>query len=76
MAGVGDSDACSKVELSVSCTDLVDLDRFSKSDPIVYLYERKGQAEWIKLGRTEMIDDNLNPKVYLASDDRRVFNRH
>ena len=59
---VGENETCSKVELSISCTELVDLDTFSKSDPIVYLYEKKGQ-DWVYLGRTEMIDDNLNPKV-------------
>ena len=63
MAGiVGDNEAVSKIELSIACTDLKDLDTFSKSDPIVYLYEKKGQ-NWVPLGRTEMIDDNLNPKV-------------
>ena len=65
MAGVvGESDVCSKVELSISCTNLKDLDTFSKSDPVVFLFEKKGR-EWLKLGRTEMIDDNLNPKVTL-----------
>lgn len=52
----------SKVELSISCSNLKDMDVFSKSDPVVFLYEQKGR-ERIKLGRTEVIDDNLNPKV-------------
>ena len=52
----------SQVELSISCNRLKDLDHFSKSDPAAFLYERKGH-EWIKLGRTEVIDNNLNPKV-------------
>ena len=55
-------DALSKVELSVSCTGLVDMDYFSKSDPVVFLYERHGRS-WLKLGRTEVIDNDLNPKV-------------
>ena len=59
-------DTCSKVELSVSCAGLADLDVFSKSDPVVFLYERHGR-DWIKLGRTEMIDNNLNPKVRLQA---------
>ena len=54
----------SKVELSLSCSNLKDLDAFSKSDPVVFLYEQKG-SEWVKLGRTEVINDNLNPKVSL-----------
>ena len=53
----------SRVELSVSCSNLKDLDHFSKSDPCVFLYEKKGQGEWSKLDRTEVIDNNLNPKV-------------
>lgn len=52
----------SQVELSISCNRLKDLDHFSKSDPAVFLYEKK-LNEWIKLGRTEVIDNNLNPKV-------------
>ncbi len=55
-------DVCSKVELSISCTNLKDLDYFSKSDPVVYLFERRGQ-HWEKINRTEVIDNNLNPKV-------------
>ena len=55
-------DVSSKVELSISCTNLKDLDYFSKSDPVVFLYEQKGQR-WEKIGRTEVIDNNLNPKV-------------
>ena len=61
MAGARD-DLYSKVEISISCSNLKDLDHFSKSDPVVFLYEKKGK-EWIRLGRTEVIDNNLNPKV-------------
>lgn len=52
----------SQVELSISCTNLKDLDHFSKSDPAVFLYEKKN-TDWIKVGRTEVVDNNLNPKV-------------
>lgn len=55
-------DTYSKVELSISCTNLKDLDHFSKSDPCLFIFEKRG-TEWIKLGRTEVIDNNLNPKV-------------
>ncbi|XP_019852495.1 PREDICTED: copine-9-like isoform X2 [Amphimedon queenslandica] len=55
------SDVYSKVELSIECTNLKDLDTFSKSDPAVFLFQKKGR-EWIKLGRTELIENNLNPK--------------
>ena len=57
-----------KVELSFSCTDLLDMDVFSKSDPFIVLYMNTGytsqsNAGWVKLGRTDVINDNLNPKV-------------
>ncbi|XP_062501087.1 copine-9-like [Corticium candelabrum] len=51
----------SRVELSVRCTDLVNLDRFSKSDPMCVLFSKR-QGVWIEDGRTEVIRDNLNPK--------------
>ena len=55
-------DTFSKVEISISCSNLKDLDHFSKSDPVVFLYEKRGR-DWFKLDRTEVIDNNLNPKV-------------
>ena len=64
-------EAFSKVELSISCTNLKDLDHFSKSDPAVFVYEQRGQ-EWVKLARTEVIDNNLNPKVYSLLNCREL----
>lgn len=62
-ASVLSSDSVSsKVELSISCSNLKDLDRFSKSDPVVFLFEKRAQ-QWVVVARTEVIDDNLNPKV-------------
>jgi len=58
-------EAFSKVEVSVSCQNLKDLDYFSKSDPCVFLYEHSGRG-WSLLGRTEVIDNNLNPKVWIV----------
>ena len=56
-----------KVELSLSCSKLLDLDTFSKSDPFVVLYKASQESQkkkgWVKLGRTEVIFDNLDPKV-------------
>ena len=57
----------SQVELSISCNRLKDLDHFSKSDPAVFLYEKKDH-DWSKLGRTEVIENNLNPKVSYVVD--------
>ena len=61
-ASFSPSEAASKVELSISCSNLKDLDYFSRSDPCVFIFEQHGR-EWVKLGRTEVIDNNLNPKV-------------
>ena len=55
-----------KVELSVSCSKLKTLDHFSKSDPVVLLYCRGREVEWTKVGRTELIENNLDPKVFGA----------
>jgi len=59
-----------KVELSLSCSKLLDLDAFSKSDPFVVLFQASQESQrkkgWVKVGRTEVIFDNLNPKVSSA----------
>ena len=66
-----------KIELSISCKKLRDMDRLSKSDPVCFLYSYAKAAAaanlsptaidddsaWSLVGRTEMIDNNLNPKV-------------
>ena len=55
--------AVSKVELSISCTKLQNLDVLSKSDPMCVVYVKHAN-QWVKTDATEMIKDNLNPKVY------------
>uniref|UniRef100_A0A8C3FP59 Copine family member 9 n=4 Tax=Emydidae TaxID=8476 RepID=A0A8C3FP59_CHRPI len=66
-----------KLELSVSCRhkkgaqrdlffgcgrNLLDMDTFSKSDPVVVLFvQGSGSKEWREFGRTEVIDNTLNP---------------
>ncbi|KAM3833391.1 copine-8 isoform 1-T1 [Vipera latastei] len=68
MASVGDFNPGSanvpatRVEISVSCRNLLDRDTFSKSDPICVLYTQgMGNKEWREFGRTEVIDNTLNP---------------
>ncbi|XP_040287811.1 copine-3 [Bufo bufo] len=52
-----------KVELSVSCDNLLDKDVGSKSDPLcVFLMNTSGQQQWFEIDRTERIQNNLNPK--------------
>uniref|UniRef100_A0A2I3GF02 Copine family member 9 n=1 Tax=Nomascus leucogenys TaxID=61853 RepID=A0A2I3GF02_NOMLE len=47
-----------KIEITVSCRNLLDLDTFSKSDPSRRLQDREGE---LGFGRTEVIDNTLNP---------------
>ncbi|XP_056455265.1 copine-8-like isoform X3 [Gadus chalcogrammus] len=68
MACIGDFDPftaaipATKVELTVSCRNLLDRDTFSKSDPICVLYiQGIANREWREYGRTEVIDNTLNP---------------
>ncbi|XP_038147965.1 copine-3-like isoform X2 [Cyprinodon tularosa] len=52
----------SKVELTISCENLMDMDVFSKSDPLCALYINTSGSHWYEFGRTEMILNCLNPK--------------
>ncbi|XP_066520712.1 copine-9-like [Hoplias malabaricus] len=68
MASIGDFDPlhstvpATKIEVTVSCRGLLDMDTFSKSDPVVVLYiQGIGSKEWREFGRTEVIDNTLNP---------------
>jgi len=50
------------MRLYISCRRLKDLDTFSPSDPYVHVYMRNTyEGEWIHLGLTEIVWDNLNP---------------
>jgi hypothetical protein len=54
----------SKLELHFSCDALKNMDRLSKSDPQVYVYLQDPRTKvWSEVGKTEVIKDNLNPKV-------------
>jgi hypothetical protein len=51
------------VVLRFSCKNLIDMDTFSKSDPMVVVYMKSGgEHSYSEVGRTEMIKDNLNPR--------------
>ncbi|CAD8128603.1 unnamed protein product [Paramecium sonneborni] len=49
-----------KLELFISCRGLANMDTFSKSDPFVIIYVKRNN-QWSEMGRTEIIQDNLNP---------------
>ena len=52
----------SQVELSLSCSSLADMDTFSKSDPFAVLYLQDSRSgNWVYMGRTETIDNTLDP---------------
>ncbi|KAL5061047.1 hypothetical protein RYX36_032651 [Vicia faba] len=51
-----------QVQLSLSATNLLDLDIASKSDPMVVVYAKKGGGKLEELGRTEVIMNCLNPE--------------
>ena len=46
--------------LRIEGINLKDLDTFSKSDPICVV-DRLASNDWVKVGQTERIKDNLNP---------------
>ncbi|KAI5424220.1 protein BONZAI 3 isoform X1 [Lathyrus oleraceus] len=51
-----------RVELSFSASDLLDMDITSKSDPMLVVYAKKGGGKLEELGRTEVITNCLNPE--------------
>ena len=52
-----------KVELAVECQDLIDADILSKSDPMCVLFAKEFTSDrYTEIGRSETIQNNLNPK--------------
>ncbi|XP_041639076.1 copine-1 isoform X2 [Cheilinus undulatus] len=54
------ADCVSKVELCISCKDLLDKDVSSKSDPLCVLLQKTGNS-WTELGRTERLNNTSSP---------------
>lgn len=53
----------SQIEMTISCRNLLNLDYTSKSDPFcVVKMKESGQDAYFEIGRTEKINDNLNPE--------------
>eukprot|EP00485_Elphidium_margaritaceum_P002338 CAMPEP_0202687436 /NCGR_PEP_ID=MMETSP1385-20130828/3115_1 /ASSEMBLY_ACC=CAM_ASM_000861 /TAXON_ID=933848 /ORGANISM="Elphidium margaritaceum" /LENGTH=637 /DNA_ID=CAMNT_0049342223 /DNA_START=49 /DNA_END=1959 /DNA_ORIENTATION=- len=50
-----------KVELFISCSDLVEKDLNSKSDPFVVIYQRNKAGQWAEVSRTEALQDTSYP---------------
>uniref|UniRef100_A0A8C3AU12 Copine-3 n=1 Tax=Cyclopterus lumpus TaxID=8103 RepID=A0A8C3AU12_CYCLU len=51
-----------KVELTVSCENLLDTDVGSKSDPLCVLLMNSSDSQWYEVGRTEKVQNCLCPK--------------
>lgn len=51
----------SKIEIMVSCNNLVDLDEFTKTDPMCVMFIKQF-GQWKEYGRTEAIRNTLNPR--------------
>lgn len=59
---LGGGEPLSKVELTFECQKLVNLDTTSKTDPQIWVYMQHSNGKWTLEGKTEQIQDNLNPK--------------
>ena len=59
--GGGGSLPTSTVELSLRCENLINADILSKSDPFCAVFVRSDNSSWTEVGRTETLDDTLNP---------------
>ncbi|XP_013871505.1 copine-1 [Austrofundulus limnaeus] len=55
------ADCVSKVELTVSCANLLDKDVGSKSDPLCVLLQSSGGDKWTELARTERVKNCSSP---------------
>ncbi|XP_061458522.1 copine-3 isoform X1 [Rhineura floridana] len=51
-----------KVELTISCSNLLDKDVGSKSDPLCVLLQHTSGQQWYEVDRTERIKNCLDPK--------------
>ena len=53
-----------RITLHISCRNLADLDIITVSDPVCHVYINTtgyNQDEWVLYGKTEQIENNLNP---------------
>ena len=60
MGSIDDSEPTDAIQIAVECSNLANMDTFSKSDPFVVAYEGlRGAAsvgaEWVEIGRTEIV---------------------
>ncbi|XP_011627387.1 protein BONZAI 1 isoform X1 [Amborella trichopoda] len=51
----------SQLEISLSASNLLDLDVFSKSDPMAVIFSKRKDGTFEEVGRTEVLLNTLNP---------------
>lgn len=59
------SQCVTRVQLNISCRNLLDKDVMSKSDPMAVVMILK-EGRWFEVGRTERLDNTLNPQFSKA----------
>ena len=66
-----------KIELSISCRGLNNLDYLSRCDhPFTILYEKNSQEQWIEKERTEEVAKNINPNFTKTFIMDYIFEKH
>jgi len=66
-----------KIELFLSGRKLLDQDIFSKSDPYIRVYfQPNPQSKFSFIGRTETVDNNLNPNFTKSFVVDYIFEVH
>ena len=63
------------INLIISGRKLKDLDVLSKSDPVCILYEKSSNGQWVEVGKTEQINNNLNPDFTRAFEMSYYFEK-
>jgi len=49
------------LRITFKCKNLPNLDTFTRTDGVIFLYEKRGSI-WKLIGNTEIIMDSLNPE--------------
>jgi len=73
--GMGYMEPTADLELSIECHGLDNLDYASKSDPVVVVHSKDASGRWRELGRTEVIQDSLDPKFATSFTIEYFFER-
>ena len=75
MSGMAFMEPTADLELSLECHGLDNLDYTSKSDPLVVVYAKDAAGSYRELGRTEIVQDSLDPKFAQSFTIQYFFER-